>query len=89
MRGGLVKTRLIASLLHIEFRIQVKDLEAELKLRERNIRTLDIKVKDFQDLVASMSTKTDQAGQQVRDIALKAIGKSGVVGVPMERREKE
>ncbi|AEE51025.1 hypothetical protein [Haliscomenobacter hydrossis] len=67
-------------------KIQVKDLEAELKLREQIIQTLESKVKDLQELVSSMSTKTDLAGQQVRDIALKAIEKSGVVGVPMERR---
>lgn len=66
-------------------KLTTKDLEAELKLRDQMIQSLEGKVKEQQELIAALSTKTDQAGQQVRDIALKAIDKSGVVGVPMER----
>jgi chromosome segregation ATPase len=69
-------------------KLQVKDLEAELRLREQMIQTLETKVKDLQDTLSSMSARTDLAGQQVKDIALKAIEKSGVVGVPMERRSE-
>lgn len=69
-------------------KILVKDLEAELRLREQMIQTLETKVKEQQDLIAALSNKTDLAGQQVKDIALKAIEKSGVVGVPMERRSE-
>jgi len=67
-------------------KILVKDLEAELKLRDQMINSLETKVKEQQELISSMSNKTDLAGQQVRDIAIKAIEKSGVIGVPMERR---
>ncbi len=50
------------------------------------IQSLETKVKEQQETIVSLSSKTDLAGQQVKDIALKAIEKSGVVGVPMERR---
>jgi hypothetical protein len=70
-------------------KLTTKDLEAELKLRDQMIQSLEGKVKEQQELIAALSTKTDQAGQQVRDIALKAIDKSGVVGVPMERSRGE
>lgn len=70
-------------------KLQIKDLEAELKLRDQMIRSLETKVKEQQEQLAAMSAKTDQAGQQVKDIALKAIEKSGIVGVPMERRTEK
>ncbi|MCB0522239.1 MAG: hypothetical protein H6577_22505 [Lewinellaceae bacterium] len=67
-------------------KLEVKDLEAELKLREQMIHSLEGKIKEQQELVASLSAKTDSASQQVKDIAIKAIEKSGIVSVPMERR---
>lgn len=70
-------------------KITIKDLEAELKLREQMIQSLETKVKEQQETIVSLSSKTDLAGQQVKDIALKAIEKSGVVGVPMERRSEK
>lgn len=70
-------------------KITIKDLEAELKLREQMIQSLESKVKEQQETIVSLSSKTDLAGQQVKDIALKAIEKSGVVGVPIERRSEK
>ncbi|MEI6409965.1 MAG: hypothetical protein WCR52_11315 [Bacteroidota bacterium] len=70
-------------------KLQVKDLEAELKLRDQMISSLELKIKEQQELLASLSSKADLAGQQVKDIALKAIEKSGVVGLPMERRNEK
>jgi hypothetical protein len=69
-------------------KLEVKDLEAELKLRDQMIQSLESKIKEQQELLASMSVKTDSASQQVKDIALKAIEKSGIVSVPMERRRE-
>ncbi|HFA50046.1 MAG TPA: hypothetical protein ENJ95_13640 [Bacteroidetes bacterium] len=67
-------------------KLEVKDLEADLKLRDQMIQSLETKIKEQQELIASMSAKTDSASQQVKDIALKAIEKSGIVSVPVERR---
>jgi len=67
-------------------KLEVKDLEADLKLRDQMIQSLESKIKEQQELVASMSVKTDSANQQVKDIALKAIEKSGIMSVPIERR---
>lgn len=67
-------------------KIQVKDLEAELKLRDQMISSLELKIREQQELIASLSSKADLAGHQVKDIALKAIEKSGMVGFPVERR---
>ena len=69
-------------------KLEVKDLEADLKLRDQMIQSLESKIKEQQELIASMSAKTDNASQQVKDIALKAIEKSGIVSVPMDRRRE-
>ncbi len=70
-------------------KLQVKDLEAELRLREQMISSLEIKVKEQVEQVLAMSAKTDTASQQVKDIALRAIEKSGLVPFPTERRREE
>lgn len=69
-------------------KLEVKDLEADLKLRDQMIQSLESKIKEQHEHIASMSAKTDNASQQVKDIALKAIEKSGIVSVPMERRRE-
>ncbi len=50
------------------------------------IQSLESKVKEQQETIAARSAKTNLAGQQVKDIALKAIEKPGVVGLPVELR---
>ncbi|MEK7257712.1 MAG: hypothetical protein AAB316_23345 [Bacteroidota bacterium] len=70
-------------------KLEIKDLEAELKLREQMIQSLQNKVKEQQEMLSAMSVKTDSASQQVKDIALKAIEKSGVVPFQMERRRED
>jgi len=70
-------------------KLQVKDLEAELRLREQMISSLEIKVKEQVEQVLTMSAKTDTASQQVKDIALRAIEKSGLVSFPTERRRED
>ncbi|HMQ46934.1 MAG TPA: hypothetical protein PKA00_05545 [Saprospiraceae bacterium] len=70
-------------------KIQIKDLEAELRLREQMIQSLENKVKEQQSTMSAMSERTDLAGQQVKDIALKAIEKSGLIGVPVDHRSRE
>lgn len=72
--------RIFTRRTHDEFeyqqKLQVKDLEAELRLREQMISSLEIKVKEQVEQVLTMSAKTDTASQQVKDIALQRIDKS-------------
>ncbi len=70
-------------------KLEIKDLEAQLKLHEQMIQSLQNRVKEQQEHIVALSAKTDNAGKQVQDIALKAIEKSGVVVAPMEQRRSE
>ncbi|MEL7119656.1 MAG: hypothetical protein AAFO07_09455 [Bacteroidota bacterium] len=59
-------------------KLEVKDLEAELKLREQAIESLQSKVTEQQAFIDSLTSRTDNASQQVKDIALKAIENAGL-----------
>ena len=73
-------------------KLQAKDLEAELKLSRQEVESLRGKIKEQQELIASLSSKSDTATQQVKDIALKAIENAGArqfQSYPPERRGGE
>ena len=73
-------------------KLQAKDLEAELKLSKQEIDSLRAKIKEQQELISSLSSKSDTATQQVKDIALKAIETTGsrqFQSYPPERRGGE
>lgn len=72
-------------------KLQIKDLEAELKLKDQLIESLKGRVSELQDLVQTLTQKTDQASIQVKDIALKAIENSGMrqFSNSSERRKDE
>ena len=71
--------------------LEVKDLEADLKLREQMIESLRAKVEEQQALVNTLSNKSDSASQQVKDIAMKAIENSGIraINLASERGKEE
>ena len=58
-------------------RLENKDLETEIKLLKLEIETLKAKVKEQNDVIATLNSKTTEAGKQVQEIALKAIEGSG------------
>jgi len=64
-------------------KLETKDLEANLKLGKQEIESLKVKVKEQQELIHELSSKTDGATQQVKDIALKAIENSGIRNFPI------
>ncbi|MCP3930701.1 MAG: hypothetical protein GY705_16550 [Bacteroidetes bacterium] len=72
-------------------KLETKDLEAELRLHKQEIQSLKSKVKEQQELIGTISTKTDSANQQVKDIALKAIENAGIrsLNFPGTERSKE
>lgn len=73
-------------------KLQAKDLEAELRLSKQEIDSLRAKIKEQQELISSLSNKSDTATQQVKDIALKAIETTGArqfQSYPPERRGGE
>ena len=59
-------------------KLETKDLEAKLQLREQEIESLKGKVQEQQNFINSLTSKTDNATQQVKDIALKAIENVGI-----------
>lgn len=64
--------------------LEVKDLQADLKLREQMIESLNAKVKEQQELINTLGSKSDTASQQVKDIAMKAIENSGVRAIKLQ-----
>ena len=69
--------------------LEVKDLEANLKLREQMIENLRVKVEEQQNLVNTLSSKSDNANQQVKDIAMKAIENSGIRALNLDRGKED
>jgi len=71
--------------------LETKDLEAELKLREQEIASLKNKVKEQQEYIDSLTNRTENATQQVKDIALRAIENTGARNFmpPFPERMKE
>lgn len=59
-------------------KLETKDLEAKLQLREQEIEGLKVKVQEQLNFINSLTSKTDNATQQVKDIALKAIENAGI-----------
>ena len=59
-------------------KLEVKDLEAELKLKQQAIQSLAEKVKEQQTTIEALTSRTDNASLQVKDIALKAIENAGL-----------
>lgn len=72
--------------------LQVKDLEAQIKLDAQQIDNLKTKVREMQQLIDTMSGRAENATQQVKDIALKAIEHSQLrptyFGSERKREEK-
>lgn len=69
--------------------LEVKDLQGDLKLRDQMIENLNAKVKEQQELINTLSTKSDSASQQVKDIAMKAIENSGVRAIKLAAERNE
>lgn len=63
--------------LDFEKQLELKDLQSELKLKEQMIKNLESKIEDQNNLILQLTRKADGASDQVKDIAVKAIEKSG------------
>ncbi len=75
-REQLVTERLTKE-FEYQQKLQAKDLEAELQLAKQEINSLKANIKEQQELIASLTSRSDSATQQVKDIALKAIENAG------------
>ena len=73
-------------------KLETKDLQAQLQLSKQQIESLQQKVAEQQELIKTLSSKTDNATLQVKDIALKAIENAGIRSLTfpgMERGKEE
>ena len=74
-----------------EKEMMAKDLDGERKLKDQIIKSLQEKIKEQNILVAQLTSKTDNAGEQVKQIALKAIessSKSHYIQIEKEKRDE-
>ncbi len=69
-------------------KLEVKDLEADLKLSQQAIESLKMKIQEQQDFISSLTSRTENASQQVKDIALKAIENSGLRSLNLSSSER-
>ncbi len=72
-----------------EFKRQIesKDMEADLKLKAQMVETLELKVAEQNKTIQNLNQKSELAGSQVKDIAIKAIENSGLKTVPIIRED--
>lgn len=70
-------TNSLTTKFQFEKQLELKDLNAELKLKDQMIQNLESKIEDQNLLIKQLTNKADSASDQVKDIALKAIEKSG------------
>jgi hypothetical protein len=56
-----------------EAQLATKEIEGERKLNKQVVAALEAKIKEQDAHIRQLTQKTDQAGQQVQDIAIKAI----------------
>ena len=70
-------TETLTTQFNFEKQLELKDLQADLKLKDQMIQSLQSKIEDQNLLIKQLSAKADGASDQVKDIALKAIEKSG------------
>ena len=71
-----VTDRLTTQFKH-EKEILEKEYQAELKLKDQTIETLQGKIKDQDNLINQLYTKVEHADKNVKDIVLRAIESSG------------
>lgn len=69
-------------------KLEVKDLEAELKLSKQAIESLNAKVQEQQQFINELTSRTENASQQVKDIAMKAIENSGLRTLNLSSSER-
>ena len=62
-----------------EIEIGQKEIEGEKRLYEQRVASFLEKIKEQESLVKSLSTKVDQSGKQVQDIAVKAVEGASVL----------
>ncbi len=65
-----------------------KDYEGELKLKDQTIQTHLSKINDQETLIKQLYEKAEHADQNVKDIVLKAIERSGAVNNMYEKHTK-
>ena len=71
-----------------KMKLEIKDLESQIKLYQQEVEILKAKINEQQELINSLSAKADNANTQVKDIALKAIENSGMRTIYPERDRK-
>lgn len=71
-----------------KMKLEIKDLESQIKLYQQEVEILKAKINEQQELINSLSAKADNANTQVKDIALKAIENAGIRTIYPERDRK-
>ncbi len=74
--------------------LSAKEMQGEIKLLQQTISSLEAKIKEQNNLIASLNDKANTAGSQVQTIALKALDSASSlryssVSAPEKREEKE
>ncbi len=72
-----------------ERQLELKDLQADIKLKEQQINSLNHKIEEQIKLIDTLTSRADGANAQVKDIALKAIENSGVKAFTLPGEKKQ
>ena len=66
-----------------------KDVESDKKLKEQIITSLELKIKEQEKLIVEFTKKADISGNQVKEIAVKALEGSANIRYSVKERKEE
>lgn len=81
-------TEKIESKYKYESQLAAKEIEGERKLKEQIISSLEIKIKEQENLIKQLTAKNDNAVNQVKDIAVKALEGSANYKIITKEKDK-
>ncbi len=83
-----ISDRLVNQYNH-EKELFMKENEGLMKLKDQTITSLQLKIKEQEQLIKELTVKTDKASQQVQDIALKALEGSASIRYALRENYQE
>jgi len=79
----------LESQYRFEKELQDKGMQGELKLRDQTIGALQIKIKELEEYIKQLNSKTDNAEKSVKEIAIKAIESSSNIRMFEKNEERK
>ncbi len=67
--------------------LAAKEIEGERKLYQQKVSALEMKIKEQEELIKQLTQKTNEAGLQVQNIAIKAIEGASQQRLTIEREK--